>query len=365
MIKIASSFTTARYFFCLQRTNTMSDYFPTANCPGIFSTQEWIDAWQNAWADNSAIEVAGAQKSAVSGRQQFYSYHQKKTPILSFTTLFPAGISTSASPSLRSEYFMLADQKPDEFIAAALRHKWSQLFIPDLISSAPEYAALVKAAESSGLQVLVRDTATSYAVRLQENSFDNYLKHIGSNTRLKLFNKRKKLYVIGEISRQNLWPDVDGFIHILNEFHVQRWNKPCYQGRNLKQITTFLENIVRAGGRPDLSVVYCNGKPVSAVLDLYYRKRIYNIQSGYVEKFQDGISLGTLHLGLQIESAFSTDAIYYDFMAGNGKNSNYKQSLATHSAQFASLMLVRSPLLKSLYCINDRLQRMRIPKESL
>lgn len=343
----------------------MSDYFPTANYPGMFSTQEWIDAWQDAWADDSAIAIAGAQKFAVNGRQQFYFYQQKKSSLLSFTTLFPAGISTSASPSLRSEYFMLGNQKPDEFIAAALCHKWNQLFIPDMISSSSEYAALVKAAESSGLQVLIRDTAISYAVRLQENNFDNYLKHIGSNTRLKLFNKRKKLYAIGEISRRNLWPDVDSFIRILNEFHMQRWDKPCYQGRNLKQITTFLQNIVQAGGKPDLSVIYCNGKPVSAVLDLYYRQRIYNIQSGYIEKFQDGISLGTLHLGLQIENAFATDAIYYDFMAGNGKNSNYKQSLATHNVQFASLMLVQSPLLKSLYCINDRLQRMKMPKESL
>ncbi|HCS64582.1 MAG TPA: hypothetical protein DIW64_11185 [Cellvibrio sp.] len=343
----------------------MSNYFPAANYPGIFSTPEWVDAWKNAWADHSAITAAGAHESALVGHQQFYSYQQKKSSILSFTTLFPAGISTSASPSLRSEYFMLVNQKPDDFIAAALCHKWSQLFIPDMISTTPEYAAIVKAAESNGLQVLVRDAATSYAVRLQENSFDNYLKHIGSNTRLKLFNKRKKLYAIGEISQQNLWPDVDSFIEILNEFRVQRWNKPCYQGRNLKQITAFLQNIAQAGGRPDLSVIYCDGKPVSAVLDLYYRQRIYNIQSGYIEKFRDGISLGTLHLGLQIEKAFATDAIYYDFMAGNGKKSNYKKSLATHSAQFASLMLVRSPLLKKLYYIKDRLLGMTTSKGSL
>lgn len=343
----------------------MSDYFPTLNYPGIFSTQEWIDAWLNAWADHSAISVAGVQKPVVGGHRQFHTYQQKKLSILSFTTLFPAGISTSVSPSLRSEYFMLINQTPDEFIAAARCYKWSQLFIPDMLSATPAYAALIKAAENDGLQVLVRDTATSYAVRLQENSFDNYLKHIGSNTRLKLFNKRKKLYAIGEIKQLNLWPDLDGFVGILNEFHVQRWGKPCYQGRNLKQITGFLQAIAQAGGVPDLSVIYCDEKPVSAVLDLYYRQRIYNIQSGYVEKFQDGISLGTLHLGMQIEKSFLSDAMYYDFMAGNGKNSNYKQSLATDSAQFASLMLVRSPLLKSLYYINDRLQRMTMPKESL
>jgi hypothetical protein len=343
----------------------MSDYFPAANCPGIFSTREWREAWENAWADHNAIIAVGDQHPGINDQQTFYCYQQKKPSFLSFQTLFPAGMSTSVSPSLRSEYFMLVNQQAETFIASALDHPWSQLFLPDIMSATPEYAALVNAAKAKGLQVLVRDVATSYAVRLQENSFDNYLKHIGSNTRLKLFNKRKKLYAIGDISQQNLWPDLDGFIRILNEFHLQRWDKPCYQGRNLKQIITFLQRIADVGGKPDLSVIYCNGKPVSAVLDLYYRQRIYNIQSGYVEKFQDGISLGTLHLGMQIEKAFTTDAIYYDFMAGNGKNSNYKQSLATHHAHFSSLMLVRNPLLKSLYYINDCLQRIKAPRESL
>lgn len=343
----------------------MSDYFPSANYPGIFSTPAWIESWQNAWQDHGAIKLAQPQQSAVSERQQFYSYQQKKLSVFSFATLFPAGISTSASPSLRSEYFMLLKQRPDEFIAAALYHHWSQLFIPDVMLCSAEYVALVEAAENSGLQVLVRDTATSYAVRLHENTFDAYLKHIGSNTRLKLFNKRKKLYAIGDIEQRNLWPDIDGFVGILNEFHQQRWGKPCYQGRNLQQITGFLQAIAQVGGAPDLSVIYCDGKPVSAVLDLCYRQRIYNIQSGYVEKFQDGISLGTLHLGMQIEKAFLSDALYYDFMAGNGKNANYKKSLATHHTGFASLMLVRSPLLKSLYYLNTCWQKMRMVKESL
>jgi CelD/BcsL family acetyltransferase involved in cellulose biosynthesis len=233
------------------------------------------------------------------------------------------------------------------------------LFIPDVLINSLEYTQLVQVAEAAGLLVLVRDTATSYAVRVRDNNFEHYLKHIGSNTRLKLHNKRKKLYALGVIEVRNLWPQVDEFIEILNGFHQQRWGKPCYQGRNLQQIMTFLHKIAENGGAPDLSVIYCDGKAISAVLDLHYRQRIYNIQSGYQEKFQDGISLGTLHLGLQIEKAFFADADYYDFMAGNGKHSNYKQSLATHSEDFASLMLVRSPILKFLYRINDKLRYLK------
>jgi hypothetical protein len=341
----------------------MTDFFPANNYPGIFSTQEWISAWQVAWADNAKIKVVEPHKDMAHGRHGFYQYSQKKFSLLNFTTLFPAGISTAVSPSLRSEYFFVGAQTAAEFISRACRHQWDQLFIPDVIVNSVEYSQLVPAAEAAGLTVLVRDTATSYAVRIRDNNFANYLKNIGSNTRLKLYNKRKKLYPLGLIEVRNLWPQLDAFIDILNGFHQQRWGKPCYQGLNLRQITMFLRNIAANGGVPDLSVIYCDGKAISAVLDLQYQQRIYNIQSGYLEKFQDGISLGTLHLGMQIEKAFAAEVDYYDFMAGQGKHSNYKQSLATHSENFASLMLVRNPFLKLLYRINDSVHRLKRGQE--
>jgi hypothetical protein len=333
----------------------MNQYFPAENHPGIFSTQEWINSWRIAWEDSEAITIAVNDPSGVSSRCLFYSYRQKKFVSYSICTLFPAGISTPATPSLRSEYFILPDLSANDFISTALKldSKWDQLFIPDIMLDSQQHRELLAAAEINGLTVLARDYATSYGVQIADNTFENYLKHISSNTRLKLFNKRKKFYARGDVRKLNIWPDVDGFIKILNEFHQQRWQKPCYQGRNMKQIKHFLKGISKAGGQPDLSVIYCNDKPVSAVLDVYYKKRIYNIQSGFIEKFQDGISLGTLHLGMQIENAFSTDAIFYDFMAGTGKNSNYKKNLATNSAGLVSVVLVRRGLLKALYMLND------------
>ena len=334
----------------------MTDFFPSPNNPGIFSTFEWINAWQRAWGDSEKIIPVVPFINPETPRQSLYSYQQKKYSLFSFTTLFPAGISTVNSRSLRSEYFTLSGLAADQFINAAKGNVWDQFFIPDVLASSDEYFQLTSAAKNAGLMVNIRDTSNSYAVRLIGSSFDNYLKNIGSNTRLKLYNKRKRLYQLGSISSVNLWPQVDEFMIILNRFHVERWGKPCFEGRNLQQITHFLQGISLAGGAPDLSVIYCDGKPVSVVLDLYYRQRIYNIQSGYIEKFKDGISLGTLHLGMQIEKAFSSDAYFYDFMAGTGKNSNYKKSLATDVGNFVSLMLVRSPLLKCLYRIKDTMK---------
>jgi hypothetical protein len=88
------------------------------------------------------------------------------------------------------------------------------------------------------------------------------------------------------------------------------------------------------------------------VLDINVNGRVYNLQSGYLENFAKGISLGTLHFGYQIEAAFKSEKVgFYDFMAGNGKNSNYKASLANKTAQFNTVILVRNPILKMLYKI--------------
>ncbi|MEN0037244.1 MAG: GNAT family N-acetyltransferase [Cellvibrio sp.] len=333
----------------------MSNFFPPSNYPSFFSTCHWIDAWQEAWADQDEISVLNGSVDAKYCRRNFYQYRQRKFLGKSFITSFPAGISTTVSSSLRSEYFQLGNLLPDDFFDSIGNSNWDQLFIPDILLDSCEYSNICAAARVRNLTVLHRENSIAYAVNLRELNFTSYLNSLSGSTRLKLFNKRKKLYEAGSVRVQNLWPNLDEFISIINQFHCARWGVPCYKGRNLKQIVRFLQKISGDGGEPDLSVVYCNNKAVSAVLDLSYRKRIYNIQSGYIEDFQKGTSLGTLHFGLQLEKAFNSDAEYYDFMAGNGKNSNYKKSLATHSAELVSLMIVQSPILKALYFAKNKM----------
>ena len=337
----------------------MPDFFPETNYPGMFASHEWVDAWQAAWSDCSAITTLQRHTDPENCRDGFYTYELKKLACIKLITLFSAGISTPVSPSLRSEYFNLDKKHAALLLQSALRFQWDQFYIPDLILDSDEYRELCLVAYKENIKPIVRDQSISYAVQLKHNEFADYLKRLGSNTRLKLFNKRKKLFLLGDIRIENVWPDIDAFIDVLNQFHQQRWGRPCYSGRNRVQITYFLKQIALVGGKPDLSIIYCNDEAISAVLDLSYLGRIYNIQSGYREKFQDGISLGTLHFGFQLEKAFASAADYYDFMAGNGKHSDYKKSLATHSTTLVSLMVVRSRWLQGLYAANDLLSRIK------
>lgn len=330
----------------------MSSFFPTENQPGIFSSNAWIDAWIEAWGNDPSVECVTGMSDISNKREIFYTYQHRVKSVLNIKTLFPAGISTPVAPSLRSEYFFSHTSTPNAYLHNALRYSWSQFFIPDIPFHSQWFQNLGDAASSCGLHLQILDKPLAYAVNLTEYSFEQYMSQLGANTRLKLFNKRKKLSQLGDVEIQNIWPDLPGFIDILNRFHSVRWGKPCYAGRNLQLISAFLHAIYDAGAKPDLSVIYLNGKPVSAVLDLFYKNRIYNIQSGYEQDFPSGISLGTLHFGFQLERAFASEALFYDFMAGQGKNSNYKASLATDSEELVSVMLVRKNWIKWLYKMN-------------
>jgi hypothetical protein len=96
------------------------------------------------------------------------------------------------------------------------------------------------------------------------------------------------------------------------------------------------------------------------MLNLLVGGKIYNIQLGYVEDFDRKISLGTLHLGHAIERAFENPNIHsFDLLAGEGKNSDYKKRLADPESNLESTMVIRSPIVKIVYKLNDWMKARR------
>jgi hypothetical protein len=96
------------------------------------------------------------------------------------------------------------------------------------------------------------------------------------------------------------------------------------------------------------------------MLNIFVAGKIYNIQLGYEEGFDSKISLGTLHLGYEIERAFADQTVYaFDLLAGDGKTSNYKERIADPHSNFESIMIVRSPLLKTVFWVNDSVKHLR------
>jgi hypothetical protein len=339
----------------------VSEFFLPKHRPGLFRSHAWLSAWQASWGNSVEIHPLTQTNESVLATAIFARKYRLKK-LFPITTAFPLGISTTAAPSIRSEYFCCPETAStvDEYIAnyikTALHYSWDQFYIPDVLEDSEEAQAIKDVAKKNGLECIVKEIDTVYAVNLKCSNFDDYLKQLGSNTRLKLFNRRKNLQKIGQINIANIWPDQELFYSLLNQFHEQRWGKVCYQGKNLKFMRLLLDALAEQGHVIDLSVMSVNQQPVSVVLDILIDGRIYNLQSGYLENYAKNISLGTLHFGFQVEAAFANNNAIdvYDFMAGVGKNSNYKSALANCTGEFNSFLLVRSPLLKILYRLQKR-----------
>lgn len=332
----------------------LPDYFLQKHCPSLFRSRAWLQAWKQTWGSSSKIQrISSADHSSLA--DSVYCYQQVLKKIIPVKTAFPLGISTSAAPSLRSEYFTLFDNNSgqlilDDYINTISTLSWSQFYIPDVLTESAEWFGFKHATESKGWMFVVKNSAQVYGVDLGGGNFSDYVKGLGSNTRLKLFNRRKNLEALGKVDIKNIWPNKELFFSLINDFHAVRWGKPCYDGMNAKFIAQLLDELAVDGHVIDLSVMTLNEQPISVVLDISMNGRTYNLQAGYLEQFSKNISLGTLHLGYQIEKAFIADGIgFYDFMAGTGKNANYKTALANKTAEFNTLLLVRSPLVKLLY----------------
>lgn len=227
---------------------------------------------------------------------------------------------------------------------------WSEAVFRDVIDGTPEVDRLRQLCRERGwlLRTVHQDTAYQIATGI---SFNDYLASLGSNTRLRLFNRRKVLEACGDIAIDNLWPNkVEHFFHRLNELHTIRWGAPCFGRLSLDFHLRFLSRIVEEGGRPELSVLSCDKKDVSLLYNVRYEGRVYNIQAGYIEGFHRKLALGTIHLGYCIEMACSDPEVdSFDLLAGEGKNENYKKRLANREVPMVSLMVVRGRLLKLLY----------------
>lgn len=331
-------------------------FFPPHHQLGLFRSPAWQQAWRQHWSDTKALKPL---RSINDEQPEFYRYWHVKHG-LPMRTVIPAGISTAPARSMRAEYFCFppgpekVEHRVHRYLEAALRYRWDQLDLPDLLADSTEHWSLLQAARNLGLYVTEQKRETAYAVDLREQSFSDYVASRGKNTRLKLYNRRTKVAQQGALEINNIWPDRATFYDLLNKLHQARWGKPVYAGRGLAFIDSLLTGLADAGHKVDLSVMYLSGTPISAALDITAHGRCYNVQSGFVEDLIKGVSLGTLHFGYQIEAAFEAGAEVYDFMAGAGKNSQYKASLANTQHDLVSLRLVRNPALKVAYKWRDR-----------
>ncbi|NMT63779.1 GNAT family N-acetyltransferase [Marinobacter orientalis] len=272
--------------------------------------------------------------------------------------LYMIGNAWRLAPTVRTEYCGIIARRGcvhlvREALVSALEYlEWDELIFTDVPTDQLANLQSGGFREQQGYRIIRR--ANDTGIRIDTSGyFDDWLAGLGKNTRLKAYNRRAYLQKEGELAFLDHDQCRDGdFFERLNAFHMTRWGKPAFDREALRFHRLLLERLHLCGGKPAMSLILYNQRCVSVLYDLVVRGCRYNLQAGYEEDFDAKVSLGYLHLGYAIESAFNhriTSA--YDLLAGTGKKQFYKSHFHGEPVHFSTFQVVRSPLLKALYRI--------------
>ncbi len=225
---------------------------------------------------------------------------------------------------------------------------WDELVIPDLLadSSTSRYIT------TSDINYRTAELYNSYYLDLPEK-FEDYLAALGKNTRLQVFNRRKKLAAQGNIELKHYNSDqIEECFDILNSLHIKRWGAPAFQNNRLEFNLT-VARLFADKKQIHFIVLNVNEKPISIQYNYRVNNTEYNIQTGFDEDFNRQLRPGYLLFGYAIEDAIKDGIKTYDFLAGMGKNAQYKSRLTKQAQQVTDIQIFKSYRFSLLYKVYD------------
>jgi hypothetical protein len=237
-------------------------------------------------------------------------------------------------------------------VAALARHlredtRWGDLVLGNVFSDG--IAARMVREELGDSLVRDVDPLEAHAVQLPPR-FDDYLKALPGSVRRKLWNQRSKIPgVVLEYTHE-----VADSLDWLDGFQRERWGQPHYHGIRREFHLEFASSAAQRG-ELFMSRLIVDDRTISATYDIRKSGREYNLQAGFDNKVS-GYSPGYLHFGYSMERACADGVQVFDFLAGEGRNRQYKQDFLTTARTLTTLQVVRSTSLSLLYRGHDLLR---------
>ena len=341
-----------------------NELLKNSNSDQLFLSWEWQSTWWKVFskpegADPERMElrlyVATTTDGTLLGIAPLYitTVYTKniiKTKRLQFIGNCWRGKSTMLTELLD---FIAISTQSKNVVRALYSHiysikDWDEFVIPFLDMQSETYQLL--SAENLLPRCYLRhaEEYKSYYLNIK-GPFQDYTKKLGKNTRLKFINRRKMFQELGDTScKRMLTENINENFNLLNRLHSKRWGKPIFYGKRL-EFNQSVAGLLAERNCLNFSVLSLNHEPVSIQYNFVINKHNYNIQAGFDEAFHKKISLGYLHFGYEIDASFTEQYTVYDFLAGEGKNTQYKERLTNDYLQMVDLQIVRKPLLRIFY----------------
>ena len=333
-----------------------------SNADPLFSSWEWQHTWWEVFSDPSMellLLTAIDETSQLVGIAPLYrSKTKSKGAIISQRIQFIGNI-WRGKETMKTEMldFITETSVSPNVIKALFSHlssfaDWDELILGDIRHDSNTYQLLLQQQLLPNCYYRHAESYDSYYIETS-GAFENYLGHLGKNSRLSLYNRRKRLEKLGNIRfRTNQDEDIKSLFKQLNRLHAIRWGSPIFLNDRLVFNET-LAYLMADRNALSFSTIEIDSTPISIQYNFIVKKHKYNIQSGFVEGFHKKIPLGYLHFGFEIESAFNNDTNKYDMLAGEGKKTPYKLRLTDTSVKIINLQIIRTPHIKALYRLYD------------
>ena len=321
--------------------------------PWLFS---WWEVWSQIWGLELLLLGVYDEKDTLVGLGPFYRRAILTSPGFRVYRLYLIGSGWRLAPTVRTEYCGLILPRGREIEAnnAILQFvgelQWDEMICSDVAGGDAAQFKPDHWLSDHPPQFIPR--TNDLGIRIAAGgSFEEWLKSLGKNTRLKAYNRRTYLSERGELNFGPHQSDTDGeFFDCLNGFHLARWGKPAFDADALRFHRLLLSRLPLTNGRAELTALRYNGQCVSVLYDVVVDGWRMNLQAGFIENFDSKVSLGSLHLGFAVEAAFRDETVnFYDLLAGSGKTHFYKSHFQGESIEFSTFQVVKSPVLAFLY----------------
>ena len=340
-----------------------NDLLKHSNSDQLFLSWEWQSTWWKTFADSKSMELnlvtATTDDGTLVGIAPLYLVTTAIRNFIKIKRLQFIGNCWRGVPTMLTELmdFIVDKTVASSVIRALCAHisslqYWDEFIFPSLDTQSETYRLLLNDNLFPNCYLRHAEEYNSYYLKL-DRQFQDYTQSLGKNTRLKLFNRRNILNSLGDVTFDRMQADdIDEMFKSLNSLHRTRWNKPIFEGERLK-FNTMVARSLAERGCLNFSILSLNKRPISIQYNFIVDNHNYNIQAGFDTSLHKKISLGYLHFGYEIEASFNQQCTKYDFLAGEGKNTQYKKRLTNDYQEMVDLQIVRRPTLKMLYKFYD------------
>jgi len=332
----------------------------------LFMSWIWQSLWWDQWAKKRNYKMyllaAYSDKNELLGLAPLYKYISEKHKLFDCRIIQFIGSSWGHGSTVRSEYLdFIVDTnysgKVREAIFSYIQDDsdWDQFIFSDIDERSDTYKYLYdKQFFKNYLTRIVQNQKTTYIGTA--GSISEYISGLGKSTRYKIINRRNQLIENNELILDYASEStIDLYFDCLNRYHYKRWGKPCFHNDSL-EFHKKLARIFCAENKLFFSKISLSGEDMSVLYNLKAKDKVYNIQSGFEMNAEKKISLGLLHFGMAIDSAFTDkETNCFDLLAGPGKNTYYKSHFGKQGTRLLTLQITRHKYLKYIYIFYDAL----------